>query len=1237
MSDKPQFIPPVRVQSLSDLNLQLALVDHAVTTVNLERTALARSGQLTESLNAEFNAQLRSLKGRRSRLEDRRLVLPANPNQPPLSSDPTLAASPHGSNHSPSVITIAEPTDTSSAMPTTPQQRPRPLVPFHVSPHPGIGADAPEWSSPSMPEAVLPTSLEPPRPSKRRRVQDPRPVTALDQARSRLSPSTPPRSAQPDVLVIEDEGSSPLGSRDQFSPPSRRVPPHHYYSPPSHPVGLSPYINLAQPNTLPRPNPIRSADASRDAYGTTTPPRLHRSALASPSCVQVIDLTADSHATIQSHAGLGYRPLLPVYPQARSQLPTMGPGAPMGLSTQQLRSAMGQVIGTLNPQRSTARANQLRSEMATFANLLDPRQGYTMTPADPQAESELASREQDRGELRGLVMGIHKLRINLNQRLATPPNMNVMLKEYQKVGLAWMVNMENSFVCGGILADDMGLGKTVQSIALLLTHRPRKPTKIVEAADGVMVNQTSPDITPTTLGTPQIPNTIRHHYATLVVAPPSLIYQWKREIQTKIGNRKLAVYVYHGANRERRPELLSHYDVVVTTYSLLGHGYPRPTEDDAESNDAPAVCPLFQIKWWRVILDEAQIIKNRLSKVSIAVTHLESKHRWCLSGTLIQNSIDELYPSMRFLQIKPLDKWDRFRQEISSPFSHEHYAESAMQRVQWLLKSLSLRRRKQDTLDGQPILCLPEKQALLDQVVFSDPEVLFYQSIEKRTQKDFKELVERNAVMDNYGHILLLILRLRQACCHPHLAVDSRHRDILEDYDHEVKKYPDSAWDLHVPTPSTGTKAETTPTPTMDWSPTHSLRSVGNESKVDVVSLENTAVADNAMSIDTKPRVSGPDPALPKDSVDLPLVTDLLISPRKSEPLTANTTGQQTQGAARPQVPCKTWTTRQKTVWKKLPTELQRSLALVDFTTVQCQYCLDVVADPVITSPCGHIFCEECLDTHLNSQVDDVEPNCPRCRTKLRPKQALVVTVDPNEAEVVADLGLPPPNGTQALLEQAKDSSSNGKKPSALRGPSRKVRKIRPHPIKEFVPERYKFVPSAKIRRALQVIHDTKRNHPSDKFVIFSQFTKMLFLMSKALNQYNVRHFIYDGSMTAMEREEMVKNFEDDAEVTIMLISIKCGSVGLNLCCANRVILLDLWWNPALEDQATDRVYRIGQTKNVTVHRIVVPNTIEDRILALQERKRQIVEQAYGEGGNERLGRLSFNDLAYLFNAGSCS
>jgi len=94
---------------------------------------------------------------------------------------------------------------------------------------------------------------------------------------------------------------------------------------------------------------------------------------------------------------------------------------------------------------------------------------------------------------------------------------------------------------------------------------------------------------------------------------------------------------------------------------------------------------------------------------------------------------------------------------------------------------------------------------------------------------------------------------------------------------------------------------------------------------------------------------------------------------------------------------------------------------------------------------------------------------------------------------------------------------------------------------------------------------------------------------------------------------------------------MKCGSLGLNLTCANHVILTDPWWNPALDNQAIDRVHRIGQTKDVHVHRIVVPNTVEDRIMGLQKAKQSIADGALGEGGASKLGRLGLNDLIFLF------
>ncbi|KAJ0475858.1 putative DNA helicase [Helianthus annuus] len=106
-------------------------------------------------------------------------------------------------------------------------------------------------------------------------------------------------------------------------------------------------------------------------------------------------------------------------------------------------------------------------------------------------------------------------------------------------------------------------------------------------------------------------------------------------------------------------------------------------------------------------------------------------------------------------------------------------------------------------------------------------------------------------------------------------------------------------------------------------------------------------------------------------------------------------------------------------------------------------------------------------------------------------------------------------------------------------------------------------------------------------------------------------------------------------QVTVMLMSLKAGNLGLNMVAASHVILFDLWWNPTTEDQAIDRAHRIGQTRAVTVSRLTVKDTVEDRILALQDEKRKMVASAFGEDqGGMSAPRLTAEDLRYLFMGG---
>ena len=147
------------------------------------------------------------------------------------------------------------------------------------------------------------------------------------------------------------------------------------------------------------------------------------------------------------------------------------------------------------------------------------------------------------------------------------------------------------------------------------------------------------------------------------------------------------------------------------------------------------------------------------------------------------------------------------------------------------------------------------------------------------------------------------------------------------------------------------------------------------------------------------------------------------------------------------------------------------------------------------------------------------------------------------------------------------------------------------------------------------------------KVLVFSQFVSMLKLVRDALDEDRIRYEYLDGSTT--DRTERIDRFQNDPTIPAFLISLKAGGSGLNLTAADTVIHFDPWWNPAVEDQASDRAHRIGQTKVVTVYRLVAAGTIEERILQLKQKKKDLVSTVLSEdsGGAKRLTRQDLDDL----------
>ena len=165
---------------------------------------------------------------------------------------------------------------------------------------------------------------------------------------------------------------------------------------------------------------------------------------------------------------------------------------------------------------------------------------------------------------------------------------------------------------------------------------------------------------------------------------------------------------------------------------------------------------------------------------------------------------------------------------------------------------------------------------------------------------------------------------------------------------------------------------------------------------------------------------------------------------------------------------------------------------------------------------------------------------------------------------------------------------------------------------------------SAKLDELITQILKLEGEH---KVLVFSQFVGMLELIRERLDQETIKYAYLTGQ--TRKRQEQVEAFQEDEETRVFLISLKAGGTGLNLTEAEYVFIVDPWWNPAVENQAIDRAYRIGQTNKVIVLRMITPHTIEEKILELQDRKKKLAENLiHTESGFFK--QLTKNDLMKL-------
>ncbi|KAJ0475854.1 putative DNA helicase transcription factor C2H2 family [Helianthus annuus] len=275
-------------------------------------------------------------------------------------------------------------------------------------------------------------------------------------------------------------------------------------------------------------------------------------------------------------------------------------------------------------------------------------------------------------------------------------------------------------------------------------------------------------------------------------------------------------------------------------------------------------------------------------------------------------------------------------------------------------------------------------------------------------------------------------------------------------------------------------------------------------------------------------------------------------------------------------------------VTKNLPKYMQAYLLnLLETLHICCCLCSDPPEDAVV-SLCGHVFCYQCVSEYLTG--DDNTCPSPKCKSTIEPDVVF------NKATL-----------RNSIFDDIGASSSR---------------------IDEnFIVFQRDYI-SSKIKAAFEIIRSNCRSKSSH----LGAWTRMLDLFEMSLNQYLIQYRRLDGSMSLSARDRAVKEFNTNPEVPIMLMSHKAGNRGLNVVAASHVILFDLCWNPTTEDQAIDQAHRIGQTRPVTVSRLIVKDTVEDRILALQDKKRKMAASAFGEGqSGTSTARSTDEDLRFLF------
>ena len=373
--------------------------------------------------------------------------------------------------------------------------------------------------------------------------------------------------------------------------------------------------------------------------------------------------------------------------------------------------------------------------------------------------------EKAHPEINTMWKDLEKVLIIKPVEAAQPESISRKLKPFQLQGLDWMIRQEQSQYKGGLLGDEMGMGKTIQAVSLIMSDFPAKDPS-------------------------------------LVLVPPVALMQWQNEINDYT-NGKLKVLVVHNTNAKSKnlsTKLVCAHNVVIMSYNSLESMFRKQEKGWSRGeNIVKEDSPIHAINFHRIILDEAHSIKSRTTGVAKACFALQGKHKWCLSGTPVQNRIGEFFSLLRFLEVRPFADYfcekcpcaqlhwsvgedymcthckhsaaehrSVFNEELLNPITGDsmELRSEALDKLHMITARVMLRRMKKDHTSSME---LPPKEIVIHNEFFGDIERDFSSSIMSNTTRKFDTYVAQGVMLNNYANIFGLIMQMRQVANHPDL------------------------------------------------------------------------------------------------------------------------------------------------------------------------------------------------------------------------------------------------------------------------------------------------------------------------------------------------------------------------------------------------------------------------------------------------------------------------------------